>query len=117
MSAMIVYTVGCGNCGDGTIRIDLELAAGQATFACDNCGATVYTGDLDTSTEGGGSQHRRGRAGRPRGAVVMSEDDARDLFVMWQEELRRRRRILAARETEVGGPVEEPAKDDEEPQS
>lgn len=47
----------------------------------------------------------------------MSEDDARDLFVMWQEELRRRRRILAARETEVGGPVEEPAKDDEEPQS
>jgi hypothetical protein len=67
MSVVIVYTVECGTCGgeatsrvldlsnpqgDGTIRIDLDMAAGQATLDCD-CGATVYTDDLNTVTEGG----------------------------------------------------------------
>lgn len=67
MSVVIVYTVECGTCGgeatsrtldlsnpqeDGTLRIDLDMAAGQATFDCD-CGATVYTDDLNTITEGG----------------------------------------------------------------
>jgi hypothetical protein len=68
MSVKIVYTVTCGNCGgeatsstldlsnpqdDGTIRINLELAAEQETFECENCGSAVYTGDLDVSTEYG----------------------------------------------------------------
>jgi hypothetical protein len=68
VSVTIIYTVACGKCGgeavsstldltnpqdDGTIRIDLELAAEQETFECQRCGATVYTGDLDVSTEYG----------------------------------------------------------------
>jgi hypothetical protein len=71
VSVVLVYTVDCGTCGgeatsrvldlsnpqdDGTIRIDLEMAAGQATFECD-CGATVYSGDLDLETEGGDPDH------------------------------------------------------------
>jgi hypothetical protein len=69
VSIVIVYTVDCGKCGgeastrtldltnpqpDGTLRIDLGMAAEQAEFTCESCGAAVYTGDLDTTTEGGG---------------------------------------------------------------
>lgn len=66
MSTTITYTVDCETCDNqatsttldltnpqpnGTLRIDLEMAAGQATFYCD-CGAIVYT-DLNKLTEGG----------------------------------------------------------------
>jgi hypothetical protein len=66
VSVTITYTVACGKCGgeatsttldltnpqpDGSLRIDLEMAAAQEEFECSDCGATVYTGDLDVMTE------------------------------------------------------------------
>jgi ribosomal protein S27AE len=66
VSVTITYTVACGKCGgeatsttldltnpqpDGSLRIDLEMTAAQEEFECSNCGATVYTGDLDVMTE------------------------------------------------------------------
>ena len=66
MSVKIVYTVDC-HCGemaesgslyfgglqegDGSLRIDLELAASQETFECMACGCLTYTGDLGTYCE------------------------------------------------------------------
>lgn len=61
MSILIKYTIDC-HCGgqaqnvtldlsnprpDGTIQIDIEMAAGQSTFTCDDCGCELSTSDLE----------------------------------------------------------------------
>ena len=65
MAITIIYEIDC-HCGgtaehrtlhmdnpqpDGTIRIDIEMAAAQSTFECEDCGCTTYTGDLDSETD------------------------------------------------------------------
>jgi hypothetical protein len=64
----IVYEIDCPHCDDegtaviralafgqpeedGAIHVDVGMSVAQSTFECTKCGCSVYTGDVDGSTE------------------------------------------------------------------